>query len=946
MQIILEQILNDINDSDIETYLPQDLSYFSKEKNLNNFPYQKEALKNIIKLLYLYFKDNIDGDKKMLAQKYKQYGFVENDFSIKKSDGKRFKLLKNHYDVLEENGVRFISAENFLNRACFWMATGSGKSIVLIKTIEILDYLQTRNVIPKREIMLLLPREDLIIQFKKEIIEFNKDRDRKIELVNLLDYESDSASLSINHSIKVYFYRSDLIRDERKETILDFKSYDNRGKWYVFLDEAHRGEKENSLMQNYISILSRNGFLFNFSATFTEEIDYASTCFNFNLEKFIGQGYGKNLYLSSSYFSFNKEKDELSLRQKQKEVLKSLIIFAALKECKGNAQKGFYHNPLLITLVNSVNTEEADLLLFFNEIARIASGKIDDKVFKEAKDELEAEFAGYKPFVLGAETLIFDICLLKKIDAEILLFNVFNSKKPGKIEIATSRRNEKEIVLKLETSDRAFALIKIGAAKEFQNKKLKDYRTSSHFDDKNIFSEINENSDINLLLGSRSFYEGWDSNRPNVINMINIGGSDAKKFVLQSIGRGARIEPVKGNRKRLPQGDVNKNNLLETLFIFATDKNSIKAVVETMDKQRMQKRSKELSLFVNEKPFALLIPEYKNEEGQAKFKKFHISKESLTRFRKYLCSFEKNLLLLKCGLSLEKLNFLLSSVKANESFLTDGDTKNNYRDMDFLFSKLISHIDTKNKIVEGVKELQDEIIHFKHIEIFDEDEGKIAKLQEKINSVAKSAKKETQEKINRGEIKNIEDFEKAKILLEDKAEFTISNKRTCIQKLSKHYYLPLIYSKDDRIEHISHIIFNKSETDFIEGLENFISENEIEAEWMFSKIDESLDNIKMPYFYTAENTYREFFPDFIFWIKKGSDYRIVFIDPKGTAFADYQNKIDDFEKLFLDKDKNAKVFTAQGFNITFDLRLYNGNPASVGEKYRKYWHNFSDFSFF
>ena len=31
-------------------------------------------------------------------------------------------------------------------------------------------------------------------------------------------------------------------------------------------------------------------------------------------------------------------------------------------------------------------------------------------------------------------------------------------------------------------------------------------------------------------MGSRAFYEGWDSNRPNVMNFINIGSRDAKKF--------------------------------------------------------------------------------------------------------------------------------------------------------------------------------------------------------------------------------------------------------------------------------------------------------------------------------------------------------------------------------------------------------------------------------
>ena len=38
------------------------------------------------------------------------------------------------------------------------MATGSGKSLVLIKMIEYLYYLQSKDLIPKKDIMLLLPR--------------------------------------------------------------------------------------------------------------------------------------------------------------------------------------------------------------------------------------------------------------------------------------------------------------------------------------------------------------------------------------------------------------------------------------------------------------------------------------------------------------------------------------------------------------------------------------------------------------------------------------------------------------------------------------------------------------------------------------------------------------------------------------------------------------------
>lgn len=111
----------------------------------------------------------------------------------------------------------------------------------------------------------------------------------------------------------------------------------------------------------------------------------------------------------------------------------------------------------------------------------------------------------------------------------------------------------------------------------------------------NYFQSLNSNDDINILLGSRSFYEGWDSNRPNVINFINIGGADAQKYVLQSLGRGVRIEPISGYRKRLPLADTRKNCLMETLFVFATDRNGVESILKTIEHEKSE-NGKEIEL--------------------------------------------------------------------------------------------------------------------------------------------------------------------------------------------------------------------------------------------------------------------------------------------------------------------------------------------------------------
>lgn len=946
MECVLEKIVNDINYYDINSWHLPNLASFSENKTL--FDYQVRAIQNITKVLYLYYSE-CNANKNNLFQKYKEYGLNDKKFDIgkyetksKKKTNKRFKFFQEYFDVINDE---YICGSNFLNRACFWMATGSGKSLVLIKTIELIDYLQNQGLIPKKEIMLLLPREDLIKQFKNEINEYNRFNAKPITLINLKDYEEDKRNPILLNEIKVYFYRSDLLRNESKENILDYRNYLNDGNWYIFLDEAHRGKKEDSLFQDYVSVLTKNGFLFNFSATFVDEIDYITTCYNFNLGKFIESGYGKNIYLSQSYFTFKDDNDDFSEREKQKQVLKSLIVLSLVKKSK---KQDTYHDPLLITLVNSINTDESDLLLFFKKIEEIAVGEIDENLFDETKEELLKEFRNNKSFVFGEEKLEFDISILESLSQEDLLECVFNSKNNGKIEILEGEKG-KEIILKLETSEKPFALIRIGDAKKFQREKLgNNYVYISSYDEKKIFENINELKDINLLLGSRSFYEGWDSNRPNVINLINIGMDDAKKFVLQAIGRGIRIEPHKGKRRRLPKDHPDKNILLESLFIFATDKNAVKSIIETVEEQKNAEEI-EISLYENEnKPFDLLIPIYKEEENiRKKLGKFNIAKESLDKFRCYINSFSPNVLLLKTNLSLSDLDYFMNSIKNDDFFQIKNERV--YIDMDFLLQRFISHISKKNKIISGIKELEDEIIHFKHIKVVNMSNEEIEMLKEKINKVKNFTA------ISESEIDDL--FDKGKITREEYKEMIKNIGKTTseekfkdfkIKKIAEHYYLPLIYSTNEKVDYIKHVIKIPSEVKFIENLEIFINNNKdkIKYQWMFSKIDESFDSkMGIPYFDEEANDYRNFYPDFIFWIKKeNNDYKIVFIDPKGTKNSTYQNKVDGFEELFLENGKQ-KVFKYKDFNITFDLKLVAEDINSVGGKYKKYWLSDNDFSF-
>jgi hypothetical protein len=72
-------------------------------------------------------------------------------------------------------------------------------------------------------------------------------------------------------------------------------------------------------------------------------------------------------------------------------VLKSLMLLACvmkLAERLRTKQPKMYHRPLLLTLVNSVNTEDADLKRFFRELERAGKGEVADSVWQAAKGDM------------------------------------------------------------------------------------------------------------------------------------------------------------------------------------------------------------------------------------------------------------------------------------------------------------------------------------------------------------------------------------------------------------------------------------------------------------------------------------------------------------------------------------------------------------------------------
>lgn len=970
MKTYLQSIVDDFSFGNLPAKW-QDFNFgrFSSDKTL--FDFQKQGLQNALKALWLFYKEK-KGEKKDFFGLYQANGFETNfdyDLSRERKSASHLLEFDKDYPISNEK----IAFEHFINRMSFWMATGSGKTLIIVKLIDLLGRLIQRNEIPKNDILFLAHRDDLLEQFKNHVNEFNSyNFETKINLKSLKDYESVKQENSLpfaKNEITVFYYRSDLISDEHKEKIVNFKNYDNSGKWYILLDEAHKGDKEDSKRQVLYSILSRNGFLFNFSATFTDPRDYATCTFNFNLSKFIEEGYGKHIYVSQTNVEGFRDRTDFAPIEKQKIVLKTLILQTYINkyfEKVRKEDKTLYHHPLLLTLVNSVDTKEADLKLFFLELEKVAKNEISAKLLKKARKELIEDFENNPNYEFENINVLVDKKLLEKIEYNDILRQVFNAKSSGKIEVLKIPGNKNEIIFKLQTSEKPFGLIKIGDISGWLKEKLEGYEIIESFENESIFKKINrDDSEINILMGSRAFYEGWDSNRPNIILFVNIGvGSDAKKFVLQSVGRGVRIEPQKNKRKRIlnlynakeiKEELFNKvrNNILplESLFVFGTNAENLKEIIKALKEEKQEKDlGKEFVINKDAEKRLLLIPIYKESDKifaeEKEPQKYGINRDDFDLAKSMFNYLGPKIALTKYECDVRVVE------KANESFGTpdqyfDFEEARTISEPDLLVDRILNYFSVRDKEFDKFKKLENEIVHFKRIKFSDGE--KFEQIKKKIEEIKQYPEKQKELDKQYGKMPR-EEFARKQMSLFEAQNFEYKGKKLKIKYIQNHYYIPLIVSENEKVDYLNHIIDVESEVRFIEQLEAYLqNENNVFKEfdwWMFSKLDQTLDEVHIPYYNPKENNMARFKPDFIFWMQKGNEYVILFVDPKGTEHADGYRKIDGYSRIFETREgKQSRAYPFNGFNIKTKLLLKpKRGIAETLENYRKYWFdNFGDF---
>ncbi|WRG49809.1 DEAD/DEAH box helicase family protein [Helicobacter pylori] len=919
------------------------LDFKSFDSNKELLDYQQQALINAFRMLTAYFRDFKENKKEFYAFYQKHYSFANCDFAKKKLNP----LLKSHFKV--ENHC--VSFENFINRLAFYMATGSGKTIVIIKLVELLSVAIRMGLIPKKNIMFFSANENLIKQFEKEIEKYNRGKDysKQIDFKSLKSVTNKdfyhAPKNSFIEKIALFYYRADLMSDEEsKENLLNYKDYWDNGENYVILDEAHKGNKSESKRQAIFSLLSLKGFLFNFSATFTEESDLITSVYNLSVGEWVKLGYGKeSVLLKKNNLNAFKELKDLNDREKEIALLKALLLLGMQKRYK---VEGYFHDPLMLVFTHSVNVENSDAEIFFKTLARVIEND-DGSDFLKAKDDLLEELKNPEFLFSDGKDKGYKVKVfkegLKSMDFKGLKEEVFYANN-GYIEVIINPKNNQEIAFKLNTSDKVFCLIKIGDITEWIDEKLKSVKVVSKnlsFKEESYFSQIDKSS-INILVGSRTFETGWDSTRPSVILFLNIGlDDDAKKLVKQSFGRGVRIESVKNQRQRLAYLDIDPSikkdlkpsaAMLETLFVIPTNHASLEAILkfqkESENKGENRGSWREIKLEKTRIEHALFVPCYRKEQTNAlkisPSASFKMSEKNFKDLKEYFHLMSEKHFILKHEIYNPKDYTLLKDLIQTAHFKKVSTW--HYKDLDYMISEIKGKLYPNQKVPKDEFNALDneKIVHFKRVKVKADKEEELVKTIQEVKEYAPLDKERI--KIAQGEIDpyDTEKHKQDRTFKVDEAE---------LLKLKEHYYTPLIKAKD--CDWLKHVVKVESEIDFLKELQETETIKTLQENydfWAFSKIDEHLDHLFIPYIDNGA-TERKFFPDFIFWLEKGGTQIICFIDPKGSKHTDYEHKADAYQ-LFKDKVFSSK--NDPNFKIKVVLKFY-GNKDGVGERYRDDW---------
>lgn len=470
-------------------------------------------------------------------------------------------------NVLLEKETDFKNIETFnendLKKLAYWMATGSGKTLIMH-----CNYWQAVKYFKNdwENIILITPNEGLSRQHYESFTESGIDA--KL-------YSGSEESLKTKEGEVLILEITKLVKNKEGEGVSVDVDYFSESKNLVFIDEGHKGSKsEEQTWKNLRQHLTRGGgsFTFEYSATFGQVItdknkflfnEYAkSIIFDYSYRHFYTDGYGKDfsVFNLDAANEYSEEQNSLLLTGSLLGYYEQLVLFEAYQE---ELRQYNIEKPLWVFVGSRVIGSSGSKQLNSGDKQSVSDVTRIVNFFKYALSSPQQLQKKIDKILSGQSDLKdnngddifksrFQYLKESKPVAEEILNKVFNG--IGSLEAYQVKQAEGEIALKTKTSDNYFAVINIGDVPKYAKTLEADTEGKLSIQDdnfsKSLFQAISEtNSTINILIGSKKFIEGWNSWRVSSMGLMNMGKSEGAQ-IIQLFGRGVRLKGKNFSLKR------------------------------------------------------------------------------------------------------------------------------------------------------------------------------------------------------------------------------------------------------------------------------------------------------------------------------------------------------------------------------------------------------------
>ena len=467
-----------------------------------------------------------------------------------------------------------------LRKLAFWMATGSGKTLIMhLNYRQFLRY----NDRPLDNILLITPNEGLTEQHLAELAASGISARR-------FDLNESGLGLAAKNTVRVIEITK-LVEEKRGGGVsVPVEAFE--GNNLIFVDEGHKGSGGEA-WRKFRDALGETGFTFEYSATFGQALTAArndqltaeygkAIAFDYSYRYFHGDGYGKDFRVLNLKQETTEEQTETLLMGNMLSFYEQQRVF----EEQAEALRPYsLERPLWVfvgSTVNAVYTESghkrSDVLTVVRFLHHVLENKRDWAVrtikkllagktgltTPDGRDVFEGKFeflsvSGFSPEEVYQE----------------ILNKVLHAPAAGGLHLCDIRGSTGEIGLKAGGAEDYFGLIYIGDTSAFKKLVEEDASGTMLEEDAvigSLFGSIGKpDTTIEILIGAKKFMEGWNSWRVSAMGLINIGRQEGSQ-IIQLFGRGVRLRGKGFSLKRSSAlGGVHPEhiNLLETLNVFA-----------------------------------------------------------------------------------------------------------------------------------------------------------------------------------------------------------------------------------------------------------------------------------------------------------------------------------------------------------------------------------------